>query len=713
MHHEGTAGLGHGAQVDGVAHQLGFGALRLDDLFAVTGGGHAHDAAAALVEIAEDIAHVLIGHGDLQLADRLKQNGGGFGHGCLVSEVGSGLERDFGGVNGVIGTVIKDGLEVDDGITGERTVQAGFAQTLFHGGEEVLGDGAAEDFLGEDHLFGLLIRLKADPNVTELTAAAGLLLMATLLLDGLADLFTVGNARRVKLGIHAEAALELGAQNVDLNIACAGNDDLVRLGVVGDGEGRIFLVQTVETGAELILLTAGLGSDGAGVAGLGKVHALEHDDVLRVAQRVAGPDAVHLGDGADVAAADLLDFLVLLALDGIETPELFGVAGRGIVEGHVACDLAAHDLDEGVLAVLVGDGLEDDGGGGAVFIVSDLDVLAVVVLGGFGIHVGGDGDEVDNGLHQHVNAETGGGAAAEHGRDAAVLDAELETLGDLGVGKLHGVEELFHQLFIGAGGGFHQLGAGGFRLILDGGGDGALNRLAALDLVGLVVQQVNDRGDMTGVVRHGSDDGGNGGAELLLQGGEAGVVIGVVFIGAVDEDHAGLLAQHLPAALRTDGKTVLGAADEDRALTGADGGERFAGKVEVAGSVEDVDLDVLIFDGGDCQGNGDASLDLLGIVVAGGIAVGNLAETVRAAGKEKHALSERGLAAAAVTEQADVAYVFSTHRGSSPSKCQSRAGRYSTSELYNKFSSNTTTIFSNLGNFSVKPLSNGSQTRRQ
>ena len=68
MHGEGAAGLGHGAQVDGIAHELGLGALGLDDLLTVAGRGHAHNAAAALIEVAEDIAHVLIGHGDLQLA---------------------------------------------------------------------------------------------------------------------------------------------------------------------------------------------------------------------------------------------------------------------------------------------------------------------------------------------------------------------------------------------------------------------------------------------------------------------------------------------------------------------------------------------------------------------------------------------------------------------------------------------------------------------
>ena len=47
----------------------------------------------------------------------------------------------------MIGAIVKDGLEVHDGITRERAVDAGLAQTLFDRGEEVLGDGAAEYFL--------------------------------------------------------------------------------------------------------------------------------------------------------------------------------------------------------------------------------------------------------------------------------------------------------------------------------------------------------------------------------------------------------------------------------------------------------------------------------------------------------------------------------------------------------------------------------------
>ena len=431
------------------------------------------------------------------------------------------------------------------------------------------------------------------------------------------------------------------------------------LGVVGDGEGRVLLVQLVQAGAQLLDLLLGLGRDGALVAGGRKGQRRKLHIGLGLAQGVAGLDLVHLADGADVAAADLLGLLGLLALHGVQTTQLFGVAGGHVVQGHIAGDLAADDLDHGVLAVLVGDGLEHEGSGGAVGIVGDLNGVAVVVLGGLGGHVGGHGNQIHDGLHQHVNAHAGEGGAAQHGAHAAVAHADLQTLGHVLGGQLHGLEELLHQLLVGAGGGLHQLSAQSLHLVGHIAGDGAL----ALGVVGLVVQQVNDNGNGLVGIGLGGHDGGDGGAVLALDGLDAGDVVGVGLLHAVDEHHAGLLAQHLPGALHAHGQAVLGVAHDDGALGGADGAHGLAGEIEVAGSVHDVDLLALIHNGGKGQGDGDLALDLLGVVVAGGVAVGGLAQTVDALGHKQHLLDQRGLAGPAVAQQRNIANVISSHSG--------------------------------------------------
>ena len=87
------------------------------------------------------------------------------------------------------------------------------------------------------HVVLLLLRLEANPDVAELAAAAGLLLVTAVSLYLLLDLLPVGDLRRIQHGVHAEAALQLGDQHVQLLIAGAGDDLLLGLGVVGQGEG--------------------------------------------------------------------------------------------------------------------------------------------------------------------------------------------------------------------------------------------------------------------------------------------------------------------------------------------------------------------------------------------------------------------------------------------------------------------------------------------
>ena len=422
-------------------------------------------------------------------------------------------------------------------------------------------------------------------------------------------------------------------------------------------EGGVLLVELVEAGAHLLHLLLDLGGNGPLIAGCGILDPLQDHHILGIAQGVAGLDPVHLADGADVAAADFLDFLALLALHAVQAAQLLGVAGGGVIQGHIAGDLAAHDLDHGELAVLVGNGLKHDGSGGAIGIEGHLHLVAALILSLLGGHIGGHGHQVHDGLQQHIHAQTGDGGAAEHRAHTAVPDADLQALGHVGSGQLHGLEELLHQLLVGAGGSLHQLGAQGLHLVSHVAGDGAL----ALGVVSLVVQQVHNDGDGLVGVGLGGHDGGDGGAELSLDGVHAGGIVCVGLLHAVNKHHPGLLAQHLPGALHAHAEAVLGIAHDDGALGGADGGQGLAGEVEVAGGVHNIDLDIIILHGSKSQRNGNLALDLLGVVVAGGVAVHGLAETIGPLGHKEHLLSQGGLTGAAVTQQANIANFIGSH----------------------------------------------------
>ncbi len=58
------------------------------------------------------------------------------------------LEAELVGIDVVIAAVIDDDFEVDDGIAGEETAR-GFRldDAFFHGGDEVAGDGSAENII--------------------------------------------------------------------------------------------------------------------------------------------------------------------------------------------------------------------------------------------------------------------------------------------------------------------------------------------------------------------------------------------------------------------------------------------------------------------------------------------------------------------------------------------------------------------------------------
>ena len=62
--------------------------------------------------------------------------------------------------------------EKHHGIARQHAVGAGLPEALFNGREEVLRYAAAEDLLGEDHVFLLILGLKDNMDIAELAAAA-------------------------------------------------------------------------------------------------------------------------------------------------------------------------------------------------------------------------------------------------------------------------------------------------------------------------------------------------------------------------------------------------------------------------------------------------------------------------------------------------------------------------------------------------------------
>ena len=118
-------------------------------------------------------------------------------------------------------------------------------------------------------------RLHADLAVAELAVAAGLLLVAAVRLGGRRDRLAVGDPRRLQVHLDAEAALQLGDRDLDVELALAGEEQLLglRIAAVAD-EGSSSSSRWIER-ADLVLVAAGLRLDGVGEHRLGELDGRE------------------------------------------------------------------------------------------------------------------------------------------------------------------------------------------------------------------------------------------------------------------------------------------------------------------------------------------------------------------------------------------------------------------------------------------------------
>ena len=318
------------------------------------------DAAAAAVEVAHEGSGKLVGGFDFDLHDGFEQAGLGRFHGLAEGDAAGHLEGHFVGVNVVVAAVVDGGLEVDDRVAGEIAAGGGLDDALFDGGDEVAGDGAAEDFVAELEAAAAGQWLHANLAVAELAVAAGLLLVASRRLDLGADGLAVRHLGRFERDLGVVALFEAADDGLDVRLAGAGDEELVGLRVAEEADEQVFFHELVNGGGELVFVGAGLGLDGVGHGRLGQRMQIDLDVGAFDAKGVAGEGVAQLGHGAQVAGVQLGNFDGLAALHHGEVRKALLAAARVVFDGGVVLDDAADDLEEGDAAGEgVGHGLED------------------------------------------------------------------------------------------------------------------------------------------------------------------------------------------------------------------------------------------------------------------------------------------------------------------------------------------------------------------
>ena len=194
-------------------------------------GIHAQDFAAAAGEVAHDGAHEFLGHADLDLGDGL-EHAGLRGLDCLAEGMPAGdLEGDVLGVHRVHFAVIKVDLHVDHAVAGDDAVGAGAVDAFLHGGHEHAVHILADEGVGEFHTMVAWCGLDAQPHLGELAGAAALFFVTVLCLAVVPDGFAEGNLWGGQLDLDIEPFLDPLHGHLQVQLALAGDDGLVQLGV--------------------------------------------------------------------------------------------------------------------------------------------------------------------------------------------------------------------------------------------------------------------------------------------------------------------------------------------------------------------------------------------------------------------------------------------------------------------------------------------------
>ncbi len=164
-----------------------------------------------------------------------------------------------------------------------------------------------------EHVAGArLAGIEVDLGVAVLAAAAGLLGVLHLAVGRTGQRFLVGDLRTADARLDVELALQAVDDDLEVQLAHAGDDDFAGRLIGLHAEGRILGHQLAKALPELLLVGLGLRLDRERDDRLREVHRLEHDRLLLVADRVAGRDPLQPDGRGDVAGVDFLDFLTLV-----------------------------------------------------------------------------------------------------------------------------------------------------------------------------------------------------------------------------------------------------------------------------------------------------------------------------------------------------------------------------------------------------------------
>ena len=261
----------------------------------------------------------------------------------------------------MIRAVVHSHANARERVAGNDAVLHGLLDTLVHGGNERTRDAAANDLvyklIAVTRAVGPNERLNAQPAVTILAGAAGLLLVAALGTCRTANGLTIRNADRHTLGRDLGTVLKAIEQDRNLCLAHRRNDGLAGLLVAVDAHGRISLARLLDKRIELLLVTAVLSLDGNAVLRVGELKS-RRLDLTGNGERVTRL-CRQLGRHDNVAGIGVTDLSHVAAAHHIQVSQTIALAGTRVDQLKARLKRTRQHLDKADAALLrIGQGLK-------------------------------------------------------------------------------------------------------------------------------------------------------------------------------------------------------------------------------------------------------------------------------------------------------------------------------------------------------------------
>ena len=236
----------------------------------------------------------------------------------------------------MIGSIVQFNLDIDYFVACQDTCLHCATDTSIDCRDVFLRDCTADNLVGELIALAGFVRGYTDLNVTVLTGTTGLLLVLVVHISVALDGFLIGYLRSADVCFNLELTQQTVYDDIQVQLAHAGDDGLTGFLVCPGTEGRVFFCQLCQRNTHLVLTSLGLRLDCQLDNRFREFHGFQDYRSLFVAQCVTGGGVLQTNNGCDIACVYSFDILSVVGVHLYDTSHTLLVV-LGSVQNGCAC----------------------------------------------------------------------------------------------------------------------------------------------------------------------------------------------------------------------------------------------------------------------------------------------------------------------------------------------------------------------------------------